>query len=127
MPANSTRRGPNCSATLPAAGCAIALARYSADTRIAVCPTGTFSACAMGTNAVAISELLIGLSVEATYSGLTKRHENAPSCRSTPNVVALQEGLVLVRNVIDLRSLLADRGRVLPDTRRGRSRKNAFG
>jgi hypothetical protein len=81
----------------------------------------------MGTNAVAISELLIGLSVEATYSGLTKRHENAPSCRSTPNVVALQEGLVLVRNVIDLRSLLADRGRVLPDTRRGRSRKNAFG
>ena len=99
MPANSTRRGPNCSATLPAAGCAIALARYSADTRIAVCPTGTFSACAMGTNAVAISELLIGLSVAATYSGLTKRHENAPSCRSTPNVVALQEGLVLVRNV----------------------------
>jgi len=36
-------------------------------------PTGTFSACAMGTNAVAISELLIGLSIAATYSGLTKR------------------------------------------------------
>src|ERR1700730_5213107 len=74
----------------------------------------------MGTSAVAIIELLIGLSVAATYSGLTKRHENASSCRSTPDVVALQAGSVLVGNVIDLRSLLADPGRVLPDTRRGR-------
>src|ERR1700720_3182835 len=119
MPASSTRRGPNSSASLPAAGCATALARYSADTRIAVCPTGTVSACAIGTSAVAIIELLIGLSVAATYSGLTKRHENASSCRSTPDVVALQAGSVLVGNVIDLRSLLADPGRVLPDTRRG--------
>jgi hypothetical protein len=40
-------------------------------------PTDTLIAWAMGTSAVAISELLIGLSVELTNSGVTNRHENA--------------------------------------------------
>ena len=107
MPASSTRRGPNSSASFPAAGCAIELARYSAETRIAVRPTGTPSACAMGTSAVAISELLIGLSVAVTYSGVTKRQANARFGRSTPQVTAMPAVSVPAEVVIDPPSALA--------------------
>ena len=45
-------------------------------TSAAVCPTGTPSPRAIGTRAVAISELLIGLSAEPMNSGVVNRHEN---------------------------------------------------
>jgi hypothetical protein len=77
MPARNTRRGPNSSDSLPAVGWAIALARYSAETRTAVRPTETWTAAAIGTRAVAIRELLTGLSADPMNRGATNRHENA--------------------------------------------------
>jgi hypothetical protein len=56
-------------------------------------PTDTLIACAMGTSAVAISELLIGLSVELMNSGVTNRHENASRCRRAPDSVAMPASL----------------------------------
>jgi hypothetical protein len=79
MPARNTRRGPNTSAALPAVGCAIALARYKAVTSAAVCPIETPSPWAIGTRAVAISELLMGLSAEPMNNGVLNRHENGCS------------------------------------------------
>ena len=73
----NTRRGPNSSDSLPAVGCAIELARYSAETRTVVLPTGTCIAAAIGTRAVAISELLTGLREEPSSIGVTNRQENA--------------------------------------------------
>jgi hypothetical protein len=79
MPARNTRRGPNTSAALPAVGCAIALARYRAVTSAAVCPIDTSSPRAIGTRAVAINELLTGLSAEPMNNGAVNRHENGCS------------------------------------------------
>ena len=39
-PLRNTRRGPNSTASLPAVGCATALARYNAATSTEVRPTG---------------------------------------------------------------------------------------
>jgi len=64
------------------------ISAQSADTKLAVRPTDTPSACAMGTSAVAISELFTGLSVELTNSGVTNRHENASPCRPAPDSTA---------------------------------------
>ncbi len=44
----------------------MALARYSADTSTEVLPTGTCRLSAIGTSAVAMRELLIGLRLEPT-------------------------------------------------------------
>src|ERR1700760_803341 len=76
MPARNTRRGPNTSATLPAVGWAIAAARYRADTSAAVWPTDTWTADAIGTSAVAISELLLGFRADPTNSGAVNRQAN---------------------------------------------------
>src|SRR5262245_43539863 len=76
-PVRKTRRGPKTSAALPAVGCATALARYNAVTSAAVCPTGTPTPWAIGTSAVAISELLTGLSAEPRNSGVVNRHVKA--------------------------------------------------
>ena len=54
-------------------GWAIALVRYRLEMRIDVLPTGTPMAAAIGTSAVAIAELLIGLSAEPMYNGVTNR------------------------------------------------------
>src|SRR5580704_3013130 len=75
-PAKKTRRGPSTSAALPAVGCAMAVARYSAVTSAAVCPTGTPIPRAIGSRAVAISELLTGLRAEPIYSGVVNCHGN---------------------------------------------------
>lgn len=87
MPARNTRRGPNTSATFPAVGWAMALARYSAVTSAAVWPTGTCTPAAIGTSAVAIRELLMGFRAEPMNSGVVNRHENgfAPG---SPSVTA---------------------------------------
>src|ERR1700734_3048116 len=77
MPARNTRRGPNSSDSFPAVGWAIELARYSAATSTAIRPTDTCIAAAIGTSAVAISELLTGLSADPMNSGVVNRHENA--------------------------------------------------
>ena len=76
MPTRNTRRGPNSPASFPAVGWAMALARYSAETRTAVRPTETPIAAAIGTSAVAIRELLIGLSADPMNKGVTNRQEN---------------------------------------------------
>ena len=76
MPARNTRRGPKTSATLPAVGWAMALARYSAVTSTAVWPIDTRTPAAIGTSAVAIRELLIGFRAEPMNSGVVNRHEN---------------------------------------------------
>src|SRR5580693_10036738 len=77
MPDRNTRRGPNSSDSFPAVGWAIELARYSAETRTAVRPTDTCMAAAIGTRAVAISELLTGFSDEPRNIGVTNRQEKA--------------------------------------------------
>ena len=80
IPARKTRRGPSTSAALPAVGCAIAVARYSAVTSAAVCPTGTPIPCAIGSRAVAISELLTGLRAEP----MIQRGSELPRERAAP-------------------------------------------
>jgi hypothetical protein len=78
---------------LPAVGWAVALAKYRLGTRTAVRPAETWNAAAIGTSAVAISELLIGLSDDPMNSGVTNRHENASlvvsavAVRVSPRVV----------------------------------------
>jgi hypothetical protein len=62
---------------VPAVGWAVALAKYRLETRTAVRPAQTWNAAAIGTSAVAISELLTGLSDDPMNSGVTYRHENA--------------------------------------------------
>jgi hypothetical protein len=62
-------------------GCAIAQARYSDETRIDVRPTGTCKAAAIGTSAVAITELLIGFSADPVTRGVTVRHPNGAATR----------------------------------------------
>jgi hypothetical protein len=79
MPARKTRRGPSSSASRPAAGWAIALVRYRQEIKIAVWPTGTCTAAAIETSAVAITELLIGFSAAPSSIGDTKRGPNARS------------------------------------------------
>src|ERR1700761_9487564 len=96
MPARNTRRGPNTSAALPAVGCAIALARYSAVTSAAVWPIDTPSPCAIGNRAVAISELLIGLRAEPMNRGVVNRHENGCSGRGPVTSGGLVEDLAAV-------------------------------
>src|SRR5262249_10201550 len=56
------------------------LARYSAVTRAAVCPMGTPMPRAIGTRAVAISELLTGLRADPRNNGVVNRHENGRPC-----------------------------------------------
>ncbi|WP_328612376.1 hypothetical protein OG943_47080 [Amycolatopsis sp. NBC_00345] len=53
-----------------------------------------------------MSELLIGLSAELMYSGVTNRHENAPRFRSSPASPATA-GPVVSDEVIG-RSVFAD-------------------
>jgi hypothetical protein len=58
-------------------------------TSAAVCPIDTSSPRAIGTRAVAISELLIGLSAEPMNNGAVNRHENGcsgdgPTTTGTP-------------------------------------------
>ena len=77
IPARNTRRGPNSSDSFPAVGWAIELARYNAETSTAIRPTDTCIAAAIGTSAVAISELLTGLSADPMNSGVVNRHEKA--------------------------------------------------
>ena len=86
MPARNTRRGPKTSATLPAVGWAMALARYSAVTSAAVCPIDTCTPAAIGTRAVAIRELLTGFRAEPMNSGVVNRHEKGfgPVSSSVP-------------------------------------------
>ena len=69
IPVRNTRRGPNSSASFPNVGWAIALAKYNTDTNATVRPTDTCTPRAMGTSAVAIRELLIGLSADPGTSG----------------------------------------------------------
>jgi hypothetical protein len=61
IPVRNSRRGPNSSQSLPAVGWAIALAKYRLETRTAIRPRrGTQPR--SETSAVAISDLLTGLS-----------------------------------------------------------------
>jgi hypothetical protein len=76
MPDRKTRRGPNTSAALPAVGWAVVLARYKAATRAAVWPIWMPKSLAIGSSAVAMSELLTGLRAEPTNKGVVKRQEN---------------------------------------------------
>jgi hypothetical protein len=80
-----TRRGPNTSAALPAVGCAIAVARYSAVTSAAVCPIGTPIPRAIGSRAVAISELLMGLRADPMNSGVVNCHGNGALAGARPH------------------------------------------
>ncbi|SKT80384.1 Uncharacterised protein [Mycobacteroides abscessus subsp. abscessus] len=84
IPVRNTRRAPNTSQSFPAVGCAIAEAKYSAETRAAQRPTETPTAAAIGTIAVAISELLIGLSAAPTNSGTQNRHPNPLALAAPP-------------------------------------------
>jgi hypothetical protein len=93
IPARNTRRGPNSSDSFPAVGCAIELARYSAETSTAIRPTDTCIAAAIGTSAVAISELLTGLSADPMNSGVVNRHEKAfPPSAGVPGSAVLTAG-----------------------------------
>ncbi len=86
MPIRKTRRAPKTSAIFPAVGCAIALARYSAVTSDAVCPTETCRPTATGTSAVAIMELLTAFSAAPMNSGVVNRHVNGFPVRVDPPV-----------------------------------------
>src|SRR5579875_4099703 len=119
IPARNTRRGPNTSATLPDVGWAIALARYRADTSAAVCPTGTPAAAAIGTSAVAISELLIGLSADPMNSG-------AVNCQGKTRALAggrARSGRAEVNGA----RLLDQVGEVLDHGRGGPDERNVIG
>jgi hypothetical protein len=81
-----TRRAPKTSAIFPAVGCAIALARYSAVTREAVCPTETCRPTEIGTSAVAIMELLTAFRAAPMNSGVVNRHVNGFPVKVDPPV-----------------------------------------
>src|SRR5579862_4909559 len=103
IPNRNTRRGPNSSASRPAVGWAIALVRYRPEMRIDVLPTATPMAAAIGTNAVAIAELLIGFSAEPRYNGVTNRDPNR-----FPSAAPLAGGCVLLLVVLVALSACTD-------------------
>lgn len=88
---------------MPAVGWAIALARYRAVTRDAVCPTETCRPAAIGTSAVAIMELLTAFNADPTNSGVVNRHENGFSVFAGPAVIGDVTALRSARPPLKLR------------------------
>src|ERR1700761_5351281 len=76
MPARNTRRAPSRPASLPIVGWATALARESPETRGAGAPMPTCRLVPMPVSAVAMIELLTGLSADPHISGARNRQPN---------------------------------------------------